>query len=178
MLDHDEQCEVFNRVYGDQEKARRLLCSPIRMFYEQRTFNFAFKGLDTYSMNCFDLGCGRGIFTRLLVGRFKHVVASDFALQAVKTAKSILPRRSLDFLASEAGSLPIKDGSFDTVVIKDFIHHLEKPTIAMQEIHRILRRDGYLISVEPNNRNIIAQFMGRMMKHERQYVKNSSVEER
>jgi ubiquinone/menaquinone biosynthesis C-methylase UbiE len=173
LLDKDKQCEVFNKVYGDLEKARRLYSSPIRMYYESRTLAFALQGLETSQLNCLDLGCGRGVFTNLLKDRFHYVIASDFAVEAVRTAKSLLQHNNLDFLVSDANYLPIKNAYFDMVIIKDFIHHLPEPATAMQEIHRILRRGGFLISIEPNNRNIIAQIMGRMMKHERQSVKNS-----
>jgi len=43
----------------------------------------------------------------------------------------------------------------------------------MEEIYRVLRTGGYLISVEPNNRNIITRLSGRIIKHERKYVENS-----
>ncbi len=173
MAERKRQQNIFNEVYGDVEKAKRVRSSRIRMFYEERTLEFGIQGLDTARCNCLDLGCGRGVFTQLLVDRFRHVVASDFAKQAVTTAKIVLTKKNVDFILSDAVSLSMKDGCFDFLFIKDVIHHLTEPERAMEEIRRVLRPGGYLISVEPNNRNLFSQLVGRMLRHEREFVENS-----
>jgi len=83
VIDRKYQCEVFNSVYGDVEKAKRVSSSPVRMFYEKRIFDLAHRGMNTSNYSCLDLGCGRGVFTQLLVDKFHHVVATDFAINAL-----------------------------------------------------------------------------------------------
>jgi len=173
VIDRKYQCEIFNSVYGDVEKAKRVSSSPVRMFYEKRIFELAHRDIDTSNYSCLDLGCGRGLFTQFLVDKFRYVVASDFAINALFTAKTVLSQKDVDFVSSDAVALPMKDSSFDFIEIKDFIHHLADPEKVMQEIHRVLRIGGYLVSVEPNNRNIITRLSSRMIKHERKCLENS-----
>jgi len=173
MLDKHQQQKIFNKIYGDLQSAEKLKSSAVREFYERRVLEIGLDGLESSRLRCLDLGCGRGIFTRLLNKRFRFVIGTDFALQAVLTAKRIVRRDSVVFLSSDANFLPFSKDSVDFIVIKDFIHHLDEPSKVLKEIHRILKPGGTLLSVEPNNRNFTGQIIGRLLEHERQYIENS-----
>jgi ubiquinone/menaquinone biosynthesis C-methylase UbiE len=173
MLDERQQQKIFNDIYGDLATAERLKSSMVREFYERRVLEIGLDGLDGSQLCCLDLGCGRGIFTRLLNKRFRCVIGTDFAPQAVHTAKQIVHQDSIVFLSSDANFLPFTKNSVDFIVIKDFIHHLDEPQKVLKEIRRILKPEGRLLSVEPNNRNFVGQIIGRLLKHERRYIENS-----
>jgi ubiquinone/menaquinone biosynthesis C-methylase UbiE len=173
VVDKLYQQKIFNEIYGDLPTAERLKSSAVREFYERRILQLGLHGVDGSRLCCLDLGCGRGIFTRLLNERFHCVIGTDFALRAVHTAKQIVPQDSVAFLTSDANFLPFTRNSVDVIVIKDFIHHLDKPPNVLKEIYRILKPGGILLSVEPNNRNFPGQIIGRLLEHERQYLENS-----
>jgi SAM-dependent methyltransferase len=49
----------------------------------------------------------------------------------------------------EEGFLPFKSASFDLVVSLDYLEHLENDDTCLEEIHRILKKDGRLILATP-----------------------------
>ncbi len=173
MLDKYRQQKIFNEIYGDLKSAEKLKSSIVREFYERRVLEIGLNGVDGSQLCCLDLGCGRGIFTRLLKKRFRCIIGMDFAFHAVQTAKQIVRDESVVFLSSDANFLPFSKESVDFIVIKDFIHHLDRPQSVLKGIHRILKPGGHILSVEPNNRNFTGQIIGRLLEHERQYIENS-----
>jgi len=53
-----------------------------------------------------------------------------------------------DYLCSSE-SIPIKDESFDTILLIEVLEHLEKPQATLNEVHRLLKDDGRLIVTMP-----------------------------
>jgi 2-polyprenyl-3-methyl-5-hydroxy-6-metoxy-1,4-benzoquinol methylase len=87
-----------------------------------------------------DAGCGEGALVEEYATKGYHIkgidlnYASDFVTQA-------------DVL-----NIPFCDKSFDVVLLLDVFEHLsflEQPTV-LKEIHRVLKRDGYLLLSVPN----------------------------
>lgn len=61
-------------------------------------------------------------------------------------------------------TLPFADDSFDVIFFLDVIEHLSAPKKSLQEIRRVLRKDGYLVVTTPNLatlRNRIRVLLGR-----------------
>ena len=55
----------------------------------------------------------------------------------------------------------------------NFLHHLERPEKALQEMARVLKKGGKLLVVEMNPRNIQMNIISRLLKHERLILRNS-----
>lgn len=54
-----------------------------------------------------------------------------------------------DLKLGDAESLPWGDSTFDYVTCVDSFHHYPNPERALQEIHRVLRRDGCFVLADP-----------------------------
>lgn len=52
-------------------------------------------------------------------------------------------------LTLDAHALPLKDKSFDNIVLFDVLHHLENPILFFDEALRVLRSNGRIILMEP-----------------------------
>lgn len=63
-----------------------------------------------------------------------------------------------DFRKMDAHELDFADGSFDVVFGVAILHHLEFAR-AMQEIHRVLRKGGKIIFMEPLRHNPVARLV-------------------
>jgi ubiquinone/menaquinone biosynthesis C-methylase UbiE len=59
---------------------------------------------------------------------------------------------SIDFCAGTAYQLPFPDESFDVVTCQTLLIHLQHPDKALQEMKRVVKKDGIVICAEPNNR--------------------------
>ena len=91
-----------------------------------------------------DLGCGLGSFWSFLSGM--HVIGMDVNLSptAIRRAKQY----GVDLILGDAHHLPFKEGSFDLILERHILEHLEKPTLVLRENSRILRDSGaFLVSV-------------------------------
>lgn len=108
-----------------------------------------------------EVGCGAG--NLLLQARVpgSYPVALDLAMQALTFVRSRLAEADLDteapsgFACMQAigESLPLKDESFDCVLMSEVIEHLEAPQISIREAARVLRSDGRLLITTPNYRS-------------------------
>ena len=93
-----------------------------------------------------DLGCGEGA-TLLHLDAPAGAVGVDLFEPKLVLARRLLPGCS--FVAASADALPFPDASFDHVLVRDVIHHLEDPVPAMNEIRRVLSPGGRIDVLEP-----------------------------
>lgn len=122
-----------------------------------------------------EVGCGEGgnlvnlgavvrSDARLVVGMdlFERKVA--FGQRQVATAR---------FVCGDALALPFKDESFDAVLCRDLLHHLEDRGPAIAELRRICKPGGDLWILEPNGRNLLMILLATIRPHERGLLRNS-----
>lgn len=106
---------------------------------------------DVRGMRVLDLCCGTGDLSLRLLGRNAVVTALDLSPGMVRVAEdraaAHLPGAEAAFLAAPAENTGLPAGSFDWVVGKFALHHLDLERAAV-EIHRLLRPDGRAVFVE------------------------------
>lgn len=106
-----------------------------------------------------DAGCGEGRFLRWAERRGYDTYGIDISEFAVaKLSKHQLRRAKL--LVAEVGALPFRDRFFDVIVCFDVLEHLADPIVALLEVNRCLRRDGWLILTVPNTSSLGARVKG------------------
>jgi len=93
-----------------------------------------------------DLGCGEGA-TLVHLDAPDGAVGVDLFEPKLVLARQVLP--GCRFVAASADALPFPDGSFDHVLVRDVIHHLDEPGPAMREIRRVLAPGGRVDVLEP-----------------------------
>lgn len=99
-----------------------------------------------------DLGSGVGYGTAVVAaadGRKGPLVAVDISQDALTYGKRTYDK-SIRFVAADAGRLPMRDESFDTVVCIEAIEHVPSADGVLREIARVLRPGGLLIISTPN----------------------------
>lgn len=96
-----------------------------------------------------DYGCGLGSFTFIaaeIVGESGTVYAVDIqplAIQSVQTKAAKKGLTNVETILSDCKT-GLKDNIIDVVLLYDIFHMLQNPDDILQELHRLLKREGIL----------------------------------
>jgi ubiquinone/menaquinone biosynthesis C-methylase UbiE len=71
------------------------------------------------------------------------------------------------FVCGDALSLPFASGSFDVVLCRDLLHHVQDRLSAVRELRRVCRPGGEVWVIEPNGRNPLIALFALSQRHER-----------
>jgi SAM-dependent methyltransferase len=93
-----------------------------------------------------DVGCGEGA-TLYHLGQPPGAVGIDVFEAKLAFAGTKLP--ACRFVAASCESMPFDAGSFDHVLVRDVIHHLDEPERMVDECHRVLGPGGRIDVLEP-----------------------------
>lgn len=111
-----------------------------------------------------DLGCGDGSIDRILAEMSPGKTITGVDLEKHKQWNVKRPK-NLTFRAASIFNLPFQPSSFDTVIIKDVLHHLENPTEALVSISKLARQQ--VLVIEANRYNPVSFVrMVKIAKHE------------
>ncbi len=100
-----------------------------------------------------DIGAGTGIYFKALAPHGREIDALDHSADMVEIAARYCEAAGFRHIHPRIGSaesLPYEDGSFDTVIELDTLHHVADPDRALSEIARVLKDDGRFLVFEPN----------------------------
>jgi len=107
---------------------------------------------DLKNKKILDLGCGFGNHSFLLHEKGASVFAVDIEKEFVEVVS--LKKKLVDYdistIVGDGFFLPFKENSFDGVVCTHTIEHIRNPQKFLQEIHRVLRKEGFLYLTLPN----------------------------
>lgn len=94
-----------------------------------------------------DLGCGIGADTLYLIERGFHVLSCDFSNEALKSVHKNIPGSKIKQL-DMFDPFPFEDAAFSVIIADLSLHYFDHKTTThiMQEIKRILKEDGILLS--------------------------------
>lgn len=97
-----------------------------------------------------DVGCGEGA-TLVHLEQPEGATGIDLFEDKITYARATLPR--CRFVVGSAYDLPFDDGAFDHVIVRDLIHHLERPERFVDECARVLAPGGRLDTLETCRNN-------------------------
>ena len=111
-----------------------------------------------------DLGCGDGSIDRILaeLSPKKKITGVDLE---VHEQWGIKAPKNLSFKDASIYDLPYKEKSFDVVMLKDVLHHLDNPEETLAKIAKLAKKQ--VIVIEANRYNPISYIrMVKIAKHE------------
>lgn len=122
------------------------------------TVDFARLGLRP-GMQVLDIGCGNGRHAFESLRRGAEVVATDLdeaALSeveemaaAMRQAGEVPSGGSLRTVRADARRLPFGDAAFDVVIAAEVLEHIDEDSMAIAELHRVLRPGGLIAVTVP-----------------------------
>lgn len=98
-----------------------------------------------------DLGCGAGHLTYAIAPCAKAVTAYDLSPQMLQVVAAEAAHRgfvNVETVQGSAHELPFDDASYDAVVSRYSAHHWRHLTIALKEVHRVLKPGGTLCFID------------------------------
>ena len=100
-----------------------------------------------------DLGCGEGYGSYIISKVAKRVLGIDIDEKSIKHASSKYIRENLEFLQGSATEIPI-DGEeiFDVVVCFEVLEHISEHEKMLEEVKRVLKKEGIFIVSTPNKK--------------------------
>ncbi len=96
-----------------------------------------------------EAGTGKGYFALALARKGYSFTTFDISEEAQEISRLHLSHHGLDsfprFVIENGEALSFKEGSFDTVLSVNTLHHLEKPFKVIEELMRVLKPLGKLV---------------------------------
>jgi ubiquinone/menaquinone biosynthesis C-methylase UbiE len=93
-----------------------------------------------------ELGCGTGICTERILSSSESVMASDYSMEMVETARKRFfdePRVRVEQV--DCRNTGLDGGTFDTVVMVNLVHVIPDPHLAIREVRRVMKPGGVLL---------------------------------
>lgn len=107
-----------------------------------------------------DVGCGTGEFTRYIAEGLKnHFTGVDLEERFISVAQSF-NSKNIEYICADAMDLPFDNDSFDVVLSHTFFTGVKNPKKAMDEMKRVCRKDGKIISVTADSFSAIPNSPG------------------
>jgi ubiquinone/menaquinone biosynthesis C-methylase UbiE len=129
--------DYFERVAGQWDEMRSGFFSE-----KVRESAFSVAGLQA-GKQAADIGAGTGFVSEGLVRQDLNVIAVDQSEAMLEELKNKYPQ--LDCRQGEAEDLPVADNAVDYVFANMYLHHVERPAVAIKEMTRILKKGGRLV---------------------------------
>lgn len=104
-----------------------------------------------------DIGSDNGVISYLLRKEGGVWYSADLIPETVSLIKELV--KDNVYKIDDKDKFPFIDDTFDNVVIVDFLEHVNDDKFVINEIRRILKRDGTLIINVPNPVNGIVRFL-------------------
>lgn len=101
-----------------------------------------------YGGRILDVGTGVGSFIPVLQNSFKdyfEIIGIDESIKALEAAEKHFNTENIKFIKMSAEDMTFEDGSFDTVCISNSLHHLKDLNKVLNEMKRVLKKDGLFI---------------------------------
>lgn len=99
-----------------------------------------------------DVGCGEGLGTRVLAGRFTRAVGVDISVNMIRRARRHADRAGLsnaEYIEADVRGLPFPNDSFDLVTSTSLVYSLSDAVGALREMARVCRPGGLVASFDP-----------------------------
>ena len=101
-----------------------------------------------------DVGCGRGMATRVLADRFpsSHFTGVDLRqgnIDIAREAARSAGMTNVEYVCGDGAKMPADwTASFDYVFIFNVLHDLPRPDLIVDEVKRVTKADSYISVIE------------------------------
>jgi len=132
--------KYFDEVAQEWDEMRKSFFSKT-----VRDKAFSIAGVQRYKIAA-DIGAGTGFITEGLIRKGLQVIVVDQSEKMLAEIKKKFSHvRGIDYRVGKAEKLPIPNETVDYVFANMYLHHVESPPKAIEEMVRILKPGGKLV---------------------------------
>lgn len=121
-----------------------------------------------------EVGCGEGANIYNLCSDERKFVGIDINYDKLGLAALFLKKTK--FVCTDALNLPFQSNSFDLVFCRDVFHHVSDRNAMLEEMLRVCKRNGRIIIIEANGKNLFWNVFGSILSEEKGVKKNTILE--
>ncbi len=121
------------------------------------------KSIDTM----LEAGCGTGAFGMRLARLGYRVEGVDISNKLVRVANRTAEKKKISYRAKTGDILNMTDKTekYDAVLCPAVLHHFTNLEPVINSLAKVLKKNGYLVIVEPNGSNPVVKFAEFIRKH-------------
>lgn len=132
--------------YFPNKLSDELLDQKLKTLKKIKTINSNKKG------KLLDVGCGRGEFVYVANNNGWDAIGTEVSESFAKYGKKIL---GVDIRIGTLDNINFPEESFDVVTLNSVIQHSIDPKSLLEQIHRVLKKDGIVYIETANNNSLI-----------------------
>ena len=141
---HEELVRLYSRgAYRGEEGKRFTFVIEFFIFLLRKMRKVRIKNYISGG-RILDIGCGRGLFLKIMRDDGWEVNGVEFNAEAVSNVYGI------SVVSGEPASWGFPDGSFDAITINHVLEHFPQPREMIHECGRLLKKGGLLMCAVPN----------------------------
>lgn len=137
---YKNEIQVQDRVSDDYESIRYV--NEYSAPYQNSWFKSMISLIGVNGL-ILDNGCGVGTLVRFLPTT--SIIGLDISKGMLNKAK----KRMNILVRGDSQRLPFKDESFNVIVCRSLLHHLPDTKEGISEMHRVLKKNGEVVILEP-----------------------------
>ena len=101
-----------------------------------------------------DAGCGSGFMLSQLEDCFDNGFGIDMSPEAIKFGQQFTKAK---LMVGNAEKLDFKNDNFDCLISTDAFEHIPDDKAAMEEAHRVLKNNGFIIIYTPSEEGLLSK---------------------
>lgn len=150
----------YGYVPNDNEQPLQLPDDPKIQRYPMQMYHYLAMKTEIAGKQVLEVGSGRGGGARYIASALKpgFFTGLDLAQSAVDLANKIHVFPNLKFIQGSAEAIPMANNSIDVVINVESCHAYGSVPKFLSEVHRVLKRGGYLLLVDFRNEENMVQF--------------------
>lgn len=139
----------FYEKYGERQSIWKKSPDDPLVFHEKLRSHRMVRYCPSKPITVLDCGCGDGYLAVLTKPKVKQVVGLDFSVNRLKNFTQKALKNKIYRIAGDSCQLPIKNESFDVILVSELLEHVAEDEKMLQEIHSSLKEGGQLILSVP-----------------------------
>lgn len=125
--------------------------SKDNIIYDEHLIRYKLAKQLVENKNVLDIACGSGYGSEIMAqNKAQNVIAVDIDSETIAKNKQKNKQKNLQYQTGNAEKIEFKDETFDIITSFETIEHLKNPSRYLQELSRVIKKDGIVLISTPN----------------------------